>query len=145
MSAESIPISSERFAKALQDLSLSSLYLKVAELRNSIAHLEKSNSELEEYVRQEEDKDCYEAILENREVIKRMEERIALIKKEVTEIRCLPWQPEDGGTTVEASSRGDGDVEMSGAAQQNGAGVENGNAPTQDGNSESQEEEGIFL
>ncbi|KAF2447937.1 hypothetical protein P171DRAFT_339249, partial [Karstenula rhodostoma CBS 690.94] len=82
MSAEALPITSARFAQALESLSVSSLHAKAAELRNSIAHLEKSNAELEEYVRQEQDKELYEAILENREVIKRMGERIELIKKE---------------------------------------------------------------
>ncbi|KAJ4296829.1 hypothetical protein N0V90_006877 [Kalmusia sp. IMI 367209] len=107
MSAESTPISSARFAKALADLSVSSLHAKAAELRNSIVHLQKSNAELEEYVRQEEDKELYEAILENREVIARMEERIELVKKEVTEIRCLPWAPDDGAGEAKASENGE--------------------------------------
>ncbi|PVH96411.1 hypothetical protein DM02DRAFT_479752, partial [Periconia macrospinosa] len=82
MSSSSHPISSARFAAALESLSVSSLYLKVAELQNSIAHLHTSNAALEEYVRQDNDKDCYEALLENKDVIKSMEERIGLVKKE---------------------------------------------------------------
>lgn len=105
MSADATPITAARFAAALESLSVSSLHAKAAELRNSINHLEKSNTELEEYVRQEQDKDLYEAILENREVIKRMEERIELVKKEVTEIRCLPWEPEEGGKALEIGER----------------------------------------
>lgn len=155
MSSESLPITRERFVKALEGLSLSSLYLKVAELRNSILHLEKSNQELEEFVRQEDDKECYEAVLENREVIARMEERIDLIKKEVTEVRCLPWQPEDGDRIVEVGERRNGDVEMVGSSvvQQNGTtttsnGVtseqRNGTQAAENG-TETQEDGGVFL
>ncbi|KAF2272583.1 uncharacterized protein EI97DRAFT_354501, partial [Westerdykella ornata] len=82
MSAESRPITAARFAAALTELPISSLHAKIAELKNSISHLEKSNAELEEYVRQESDRDCYEALVENKEVIRRMEERIELVKKE---------------------------------------------------------------
>lgn len=105
MSAAATPISSARFAHALESLSVASLHAKAAELRNSIAHLEKSNAELEEFVRQEQDKDLYEAILENREVIKRMEERIELVKKEVTEVRCLPWAPDEAARPSELGER----------------------------------------
>ncbi|KAF2686464.1 hypothetical protein K458DRAFT_415825 [Lentithecium fluviatile CBS 122367] len=149
MSAESLPISSERFSKALQDLSLSSLYLKVAELRNSIAHLDKSNAELEEFVRVEQDKDCYEALVENKEVIARMEERIALIKKEVMEVRGLPWQPEDGAKMVEPGER---PIANAGAAEQNGTTTATANTRTngvtseqRDGNAGDEAEEGVFL
>ena len=105
MSSASHPISPARFAAALESLSVSSLYLKVAELQNSIAHLRASNAELDEYVRRENDKDCYEALVENKDVIRNMEERIQLIKKEVTEVRSLPWQPEDGSKAVEPGER----------------------------------------
>ncbi|KAF2639887.1 hypothetical protein P280DRAFT_385869, partial [Massarina eburnea CBS 473.64] len=94
-SANATPIPPTRFAAALTSLSLSSLYAKVSELRNSITHLETSNAELEAYVRAEADKDCYEALIENRDVIARMRERIELVRKEVTEVRALPWMPED--------------------------------------------------
>ncbi|KAL2146664.1 hypothetical protein VTI28DRAFT_2814 [Corynascus sepedonium] len=46
MSADSLPITPARFAAALKDLPLSSLHLKVLELRNSIAHLDYSNEQL---------------------------------------------------------------------------------------------------
>ncbi|KAL2269985.1 hypothetical protein VTJ83DRAFT_2169 [Remersonia thermophila] len=49
MSAESQPITPARFAAALKDLTLSSLYLKLLELRNSIAHLDYSNEQLRPY------------------------------------------------------------------------------------------------
>jgi len=150
MSAETTPITAARFAKALSDLSLSSLYLKVAELRNSIAHLEKSNAELEEYVRQEEDKDCYEAMLENREVIARMEERIELVRKEVTEIRCLPWQPEEGSKMSEvgetpsiSGTAGDGSAPS--RTMDTAASTQEQQQQRQNGAPADQEEEGVFL
>lgn len=46
MSAEARPITPRSFARALKDLSLASLHLKVLEIRNSIAHLRFSNEEL---------------------------------------------------------------------------------------------------
>jgi hypothetical protein len=150
MSAEALPITSERFSKALQDLSLSSLYLKVDELRNSMAHLEKSNVELEEFVRQEQDKDCYEALMENKEVLKRMEERITLIKKEVMEVRGLPWQPEEGVKTVEPSERAVANDARQNGTVTNGA-MQNGtetNGATRDQtnrNASGDAEEGVFL
>ncbi|KAK4242381.1 hypothetical protein C8A03DRAFT_40349 [Achaetomium macrosporum] len=49
MSAESLPITPARFAAALKDLPLSSLHLKLLELRNSIAHLDYSNEQLRPY------------------------------------------------------------------------------------------------
>jgi hypothetical protein len=148
MSADSLPITSERFSKALQDLSLSSLHLKVDELRNSIAHLQKSNADLEDFVREEQDKDCYEALLENKEVIKRMEERIALIKKEVVEVRGLLWQPEEGAKAVEPGER---QVLTTARPVANGT-TRNGTAGTnyatreqRNGDATGDGEEGVFL
>jgi hypothetical protein len=90
------PISPARFAAALQDLPLSSLALKVAELRNSIAHLDYSNEQLKPFAQptspqEQADADCVEAIHENEIVIKRMEERIQLVKTEV-ERRGASWR-----------------------------------------------------
>jgi hypothetical protein len=94
MSAEALPISTPRFAAALSDLPISSLYAKHAELKNNIAHMETSNKQLEDYARDNDDRDCYEALLENRQVIRKFLERIELIKKEVSEVRGLPWRPQ---------------------------------------------------
>jgi hypothetical protein len=93
MSSE--PITPARFAAAIQDLPLSSLALKVAELRNSIAHLDYSNEQLKPFAHpttpnEEADRDCVEAIQENEVVIQRMEERIMLVKSEV-ERRGASW------------------------------------------------------
>lgn len=97
MSAESTPISAARFAAALNDLPISSLYAKHAELTNSITHLESSNKQLEDFARDNDDRDCYEALLENRQVMKSFNERMELIRKEVEEVRGLPWRPQNEG------------------------------------------------
>ncbi|KAH8808369.1 hypothetical protein F5884DRAFT_367133 [Xylogone sp. PMI_703] len=93
MSHESLPISPERFAQAIKDLSISSLHLKAAELRNSIAHLDYSNEQLKPFAEGTAaapgsaegvpDQDCIDAIKENEVVIARMQERIELLKAEV--------------------------------------------------------------
>jgi hypothetical protein len=46
MSADALPIDPARFAAALKDLPISTLHLKVLELRNSITHLDYSNEQL---------------------------------------------------------------------------------------------------
>ena len=79
MSSNAAPISPARFAAALSSLPLPNLHLKAAELRNSIAHLEYSNLQLQPLA-EEGDRDCKEAFEENRETIVRMEERIQLLK-----------------------------------------------------------------
>lgn len=112
MSAESQPISTERFALAIQDLPAENIYSKAQEIANSIAHLERSNKQLQEYVdsiradtslpestREEGDKDCSEAIQENQVVIERQQERIELLKREV-ERRGGRWHEADSNGRV---------------------------------------------
>ncbi|KAK3330142.1 hypothetical protein B0H66DRAFT_542887 [Apodospora peruviana] len=104
MSSDATPISPARFAAALKELSISSLHLKVLELRNSIAHLDYSNEELRPFAfppllsspsseqpRQQPDPDCVEAIRENEVVIERMQERIRLVRHEVETVRGFSW------------------------------------------------------
>lgn len=93
MSSNSTPIHPHRFAEAIQDLPLSNLHFKAAELRNSIAHLHSSNQQLQLFA-DEGDHDCAEAIKENMEVMDRMENRIVLLKVEV-ERRGYPWSDEE--------------------------------------------------
>ncbi|OAX81414.1 hypothetical protein ACJ72_04242 [Emergomyces africanus] len=97
MSATATPITPQAFAEALKSLPLSSLYAKASELRNSIAHLQRSNDELARYMAEEtpdgRDKDCEEAIQENEVVMLRMQERIELVKAEV-EGRGQRWSEE---------------------------------------------------
>jgi hypothetical protein len=129
MSNEATPISPTRFAAALKDLPLSTLHLKAAEIRNSIAHLDYSNEQLKPFANGTEpssegrpDQDCIDAIKENEIVIGRMQERIALLRAEV-EGRGSSWlefqsaeelQEGEGvlvnGTVGEGGP--DGDVEM---------------------------------
>jgi hypothetical protein len=95
MSNETTPISPARFAAALKDLPLSTLHLKAAELRNSIAHLDYSNEQLKPFADGTEggngpDQDCADAIKENEVVIERMLERISLLRGEV-EGRGSSW------------------------------------------------------
>jgi hypothetical protein len=111
------PITPARFAAALQDLPLSSLALKVAELRNSIAHLDYSNEQLKPYAHptapgEEQDRDCVEAIQENEVVIERMNERIALVKEEV-ERRGASWR--EVGFMLSGTVETDGNVNGTGA------------------------------
>lgn len=154
MSSTSLPITHARFAAALTDLPLSALHAKISELKNSIAHLEKSNAELEEYVRQENDKDCYEALMENKDVMARMQERIELVKREIVEVRGLPLGPEEGGEkAVENGDGAQGQRQVDEQGEQGGQGqagtvtqaqsrsqVQQNGAPAA-----SNEEEGVFL
>lgn len=121
MSAESRPITAARFAAALNDLPISSLYAKHAELSNSITHLESSNKQLEDFARENDDRDCYEALLENRQVMNNFNERMELIRKEVEEVRGLPWRPRDEGD----ARKEEGDVGLNGTIP-----TQNGTVPT---------------
>jgi hypothetical protein len=108
MSSQARPISPTQFATALGDLPVETLYAKVAEIRNSIDHLARSNKELEEYSQSVGgDADCVVALRENEEVMGRMNERIGLIKREV-ERRGQKWH--DG----EVNGETDGEVVAAG-------------------------------
>ncbi|KAL1967543.1 hypothetical protein VTN77DRAFT_3058 [Rasamsonia byssochlamydoides] len=102
MSAESRPITPAAFAEALKALPLSAVYAKVSELRNSIAHLTRSNEELRTYIRESEggpeaadNKEIEGYIQENEGVIDAMTERITLCKAEIEE-RGERWIEEGG-------------------------------------------------
>lgn len=131
MSATTTPIPPGRFAAALPDLPLSSLFGKAAELRNSIAHLLDSNRQLQEFA-DEGDRDCIEAIRENEEVIARHEERIELLRREVEE-RGVSWD------NFEAVKNGEGPVNNGGEGAING-GERNGDRDIETG--EGGEEDG---
>lgn len=142
MSAESQPITLTRFATALQDLPIDAIYSKHAELRNNIAHMESSNKQLEDFARENDDRDCYEALLENRQVIARFEERIQALRSEVTDVRGLPWRPREEEPA--AKNEVDGSAGLGGAApqeeQRNGTGASAGTQGTS-----GEEEDGVFL
>jgi hypothetical protein len=123
MSSESQPISAERFAEAIQDLPAENLYSKAHELENSIAHLERSNKALQEYIdsikadmslpeatRREGDKDCSDAVQENQNVINRQRDRINLLKQEV-ERRGGRWHEADPQTGSNLTDRNTSDVQ----------------------------------
>jgi hypothetical protein len=101
MSANALPITLTRFSTALADLPIDAIYAKHTELRNNIAHMEASNTQLEEFARDNDDRDCYEALMENRVTIKRFEERIGALREEVVG-RGLAWRPveEEGDKEV---------------------------------------------
>ncbi|RMZ75356.1 hypothetical protein DV738_g5522, partial [Chaetothyriales sp. CBS 135597] len=48
--ADALPISAASFAQAIEDLPMENLYAKASEINNSIAHLQRSNAELKEYI-----------------------------------------------------------------------------------------------
>jgi hypothetical protein len=89
MSGQARPISPTSFAVAIHDLALANLYGKVSELRNQLAHLDYSNQEMQPFAEgtapgiTEPDKDCIAAIEENEIVIKRIVERLALLRAEI--------------------------------------------------------------
>ncbi|KAJ4367539.1 hypothetical protein N0V83_007122 [Neocucurbitaria cava] len=144
MSAEALPITPARFAQALEDLPISALYGKYAELTNQIQHLELSNKQLEDYARENDDRDCYEALLENRQVMKRFQERIELIKKEVQEVRGLPFRPQ-GEEPVAAAPTTNGNMprlQNSDAATNRAATQVESNGTAA---SNAEEEDGVFL
>jgi hypothetical protein len=108
MSSEARPISPTQFATAIVDLPVENLYAKVFEIRNSIDHLERSNTELREYSDSVGgDIDCVAAIRENQDVIGRMNDRIELVKREV-ERRGQKWHE------AEVNGKPDGEVTAGG-------------------------------
>ena len=117
MSSGAGPISTERFAIAIVDLPVGNLHMKAAEIRNSILHLQDSNVQLQPLA-DEGDRDCSGAIAENQDVIIRMEERIQLLKDEVTR-RGLPWpsSAEDKGSSSASNGRVNGRVGNTGSVQ----------------------------
>lgn len=114
MSSTSTPISSDRFAEALRALPLSNLHLKAAELHNSIVHLESSNQQLKPWAG-DGDSICSDAVRENLEVIRRMTERILLLKQEI-EQRGFSW--EEKKNTIKAEINGHIEANAHGESEQ---------------------------
>ncbi|KAG0649734.1 hypothetical protein D0Z07_3921 [Hyphodiscus hymeniophilus] len=126
MSNEATPISSTRFAEALKDLPLSTLHLKAAELRNSIAHLDYSNEQLKPFADGTEgssgpDQDCVDAIKENEVVIQRMLERIKLLREEV-ESRGSSWLEFQSKEELEGTEGGE--ILVNGTGEEHASGEE---------------------
>lgn len=136
MSADAAPITFARFSKALEDLSVESLYAKYSELTNQLTHLESSNKQLEEFAREHDDKDCYEALMENKQVMKRFEERKEAIKHEVRDVRGLPWRPKE----EEGKMNGTVPTVTNGATR-----AEETNGGDAQGNAQADGEDGVYL
>ena len=82
MSSTATPITPARFAEAISNLPLSSLFAKAAEIRNSTAYLRRSNEELV-IEANTGDEAFVDALAENIAVISRMQERLELLKTEI--------------------------------------------------------------
>ncbi|KNG51280.1 hypothetical protein DDE82_008059 [Stemphylium lycopersici] len=106
MSANAQPITYASFAEAIQDLPMDVLYAKYSEITNQLNNLLTTNAQLEQFVKIYDDKECEEALAENREVIKRFEERKDAIKFEVRDVRGLPWRPREDEDRYEPTSGG---------------------------------------
>ncbi|KAI6246009.1 hypothetical protein HI914_05722 [Erysiphe necator] len=115
MSGTAAPISLASFGEALKSLTIESLYSKVNELENSIAHLKDSNQQLKSFTQGmisktntetnidhqlilEHDQECIDAIQENVMVITRFQDRIKLLVAEI-EARGLGLQITTSSTT----------------------------------------------
>ncbi|KAL4789892.1 hypothetical protein BDV19DRAFT_14102 [Aspergillus venezuelensis] len=134
MSSETLPITPAAFAEAIKELTLPVLYAKVAELRNSIAHLQRSNLELRQFITEsceseEDQRELAMYVLENEQVKKSMDERIRLCKAEV-EGRGLAWieldlEPSSGSEEERAQGDAQGQptgTESTATAAVNGTG-----------------------
>ena len=108
-SSETRPIPPQQFALAIKDLPLENIYLKAAELQNSISHLLDSNMQMMPFAN-EGDAVCREAISENDEVIARMEERVRLCREEV-EGRGGRWSAHASNEEEEVQVNGHGDID----------------------------------
>lgn len=135
MSATTLSIDPAAFAEAITELPLSAVFSKVSELRNSIAHLHRSNAEIRSFLEEtndteEEKKSLEEYIDENKGVIASMEERVLLLKKEL----------ENRGQPLVEAEKGEDKKEN--GAEPNGAGAEaeaQAQAPSREG------DEGVYL
>lgn len=131
MSTESLPITLAAFAEAIKELPLSTVYAKASELRNSIAHLRRSNEELRAFVNEScdtegEARELETYITENEQVMGSMNERISLLKSEI-EGRGQQWiELED--TAADTTANEDQQSSSAFAPGTNGVAGERGNS-----------------
>ncbi|KAI9670708.1 MAG: hypothetical protein M1831_005928 [Alyxoria varia] len=103
MSAQSRPVTDERFSDALGPLPTETLYDTAASIKNSLVHLNSSIDQLQPYVR-DGDETCKQAVEENLGVIRRMTTRLSLLEQEL-EKRGMPWMEElNGGQATTGTS-----------------------------------------
>ncbi|RAL12007.1 uncharacterized protein BO97DRAFT_68328 [Aspergillus homomorphus CBS 101889] len=155
MSDESLPISPLAFAEAIKELPLPVLYAKVSEIRNSIAHLHRSNAELQSFIDEScesdtEKRELESYITENKDVVTAMMERVTLLKAEV-ESRGQQWIELDEKNNEDKETNGDsheinGDTPPAAHQGQTTAASrgENASRNTQNAGEEG-EEEGVYL
>lgn len=147
MATENLPIHPTAFAEAIQELPLSSVYAKVAELRNSIAHLHRSNAELRLFLIESQDpedekKEIEGYITDNEGVVTSIQERIGLLRTEL-ERRGQPSLEEVlDGQEKDKDSNGRGDGSLGHAPATNGT---NGSAGGQQDSTGRDGEEGVYL
>lgn len=151
MTTETPSINLAAFAEAITELPLSAVYSKVSELRNSIAHLHRSNAELRLFLEEsqdteEEKKELEGYILENEGVVASMNERVSLLKTEL-ENRGQPWvegERKDGDGETEASSE---PTETTGTGTGTGANaLTNGSGSAGHGDRENTgQDDGVYL
>jgi hypothetical protein len=108
MSHSARPISPASFAAAIRDLPAESLYAKHAELQNSVDHLLASNAQLRPLAR-DGDAVCSDALRENKVVIRRVRDRMLLLRHEIETLRGMRWE---GGEDNEEEEDEDEDEEM---------------------------------
>ncbi|KAF8420833.1 hypothetical protein EV426DRAFT_719117 [Tirmania nivea] len=105
MNASTLPITPESFLAAIENLSVPQLHLESHRLLNSIYHLRRSNITLlsDDF---SDDPECQAAVRENEEVIRRQEERIAIIRSEVERrgFRMEHGGPGGGGAVGRATN-----------------------------------------
>ncbi|KAK8192813.1 hypothetical protein IWZ00DRAFT_488611 [Phyllosticta capitalensis] len=128
MSSETQPISLERFAEAITELTLPSLHAKAAELRNSMFHLRRSNLQLQPFA-DEGDGDCADAIKENDATIQSMESRVELLRVEVVERRGMPWVEDPAAQQQKESVNGEATQQSDEMHGDTNATTENATAP----------------
>jgi len=141
MASEIRAISPAAFAEAIKELPLSAVHSKVLELRNSIAHLHRSNAELRLFMAEsaetEDLKELEGYVAENEGVIASMGARVELLKTEL-ENRGQPWIEVE---EVKAGENGESEEGSTEAPVTNGT---EGETRGSNGNTQ-QEEDGVYL
>jgi hypothetical protein len=86
MSSHLTPITLEEFELACQTLSLPEALGEKKRLENSVSHLIRSNSELDEFLKEEDDEELRAAINENKEIINIQKRRIEILNRHMDEM-----------------------------------------------------------
>lgn len=148
MAAQIITINPEAFIEALKELPLSSIYGKVSELRNSIAHLHRSNAEMTAFMENcetdEEKREMEGYIRENEGVFKSMGERLGMLKDEI-ERRGQKWIEEESSSVSFDGKVGDMNGDGDEVVNVNGSGSGRVESSTENQVGGDNSEEGVYL